>query len=306
MIANNQSADWTAIVIDFLSRNVPGSREAGGWHHQFTTAYQIGCEALVALGQANETTVGATPRKDARLPDELPRWDDLCVSVLMLAGQNNSISYRVPDHDVPLPVSHRNLNPTEALPPPNISAAEGLGPAHATPEVLSVLQALGLLAEARWSNAAETVLWREQPREWRTNVESDARFIYAVEHALVTIPTDIAVKMDEIVTITDADVTALITWTTRWEEVQRAKLGPKVSLDPPINPEGARRYLELKCGDDLDWLFFGRWRLGDGWLQPQDASRALGIFHDPLATAMRRAVTKRRYPELTFLADTAV
>jgi hypothetical protein len=303
MITNNRSADWTANVIDFLSRHLLGSRAQGGWQHSFMTPYQIGCEALVALGQADETVTGATPRRDARLPDELPRWDDLCVSVLYLAAQNSLISYRLPDRDVPLSESDRNISPTKSLPLPNIAAAEGLGPAYATPEVLSVLQALGLLAEGHWSKAAETVLWREQPMEWRMDVESDPRFTHAVEQALATIPADIGVKMDKLVTITDADVTAWLTQVTLWEEEQRAKAGPKVSVGTPIKPEQARRSLELKCGGDLDWLFFRRWRLADGWLAPKEASKALGIFHDPLAVAMRRAVTKRRYPDLTFLAD---
>jgi hypothetical protein len=262
------------------------------------TAYQIGCEALVALGQADETVVGATLRRDARLPDHLPRWDDLCVSVLRLAAQNSLISYRPPDRDVPL-----SVNATKSLPLPNITAAEGLGPAYATPEVLSVLQALGLIAEGHWSKAAETVLWRERPSEWRMNVTSDPRFTDAVEHALATIPADIGVKMDELATITHADVTASITQRTLWEEEQRAKFGPKVRVGGPINPEQIQRSLESNRANDIDWLFFRRWRLADGWLVPNEASKALGIFHDPLAIAMRRAVTKRRYPELTFLAD---
>ena len=160
MITNNRSADWTANVIGFLSRNLLGNHAEGGWQHNFMTAYQIGCEALVALGQADETVVGAIPRRDARLPDELPRWDDLCVSVLMLAAQNSLISYRMPDRDVPLSESGRNINPTKSIPLPNIAAAEGLGPAHATPEVLSVLQALGLMAEGHWSKAADSALAR--------------------------------------------------------------------------------------------------------------------------------------------------
>lgn len=302
MIANDRSADWTADVIDFLSRNVLGSLE-GGWEHSFMTAYQIGCEALVALGQADENSAGATRRRDARLPDELPRWDDLCVSVLGLAAQNSLISYRPVDCDVPLSESDRSINPTKSLPLPNIAAAERLGPAHAMPEVLSVVQALGLLVEDHWSKAAETVLWRVQPSEWRMDVKSDPRFTHAVEQALDTMPSDIGVKMDELVTITDADVTTSMTQRTLWEEEQRAKFGPKVSVGPPIRPEQARRSLEFKCGNDLDWLFFRRWRLADGWLAPREASKALGIFHDPLAIAMRRSVTKRRYPDVTFLAD---
>jgi hypothetical protein len=39
----------------------------------------------VALGRADETSRGAIPRKNPQLQGELPRWDDLCVSVLWLA-----------------------------------------------------------------------------------------------------------------------------------------------------------------------------------------------------------------------------
>ena len=290
------------MVIDFLSRNLLGSREAGGWQHSFMTAYQIGCEALVALGQADETKVGATPRADARLPDELPRWDDLCVSVLMLAGQNSLISYLPPDRDVPSSESGRNSHQTKSLPLPNIRSAHGLGPAHATPEVFSVLEALGLLAEGHWSQVAETVLWREQPMEWRMDIKSDPRFAYAAEQTLATIPADIGAEMDELIVITDEDVKTRMTQINEWEEEQRAKFGSKVQILPSTS-EKIRKSLEFKCRGDLDWLFFRRWRLADGWLLPKDASKALGIFHDPLAIAMRRAVTKRRYPELKFLAD---
>ncbi|MBR1092215.1 hypothetical protein JQ621_32620 [Bradyrhizobium manausense] len=302
MISSNGSPAWTAAVIDFLSRNLLGSREAGGWQHLFETAHQIGCEALVALGQADETEVGATPRADARLPDELPRWDDLCVSVLRLAGQNSLITYYPPDRGVPSSESDRNSHERKSRPLPNISSAHGLGPAHATPEVFSVLEALGLLSEGQWSQVAETVLWREQPMEWRLDIRSDPRFAYAAEQALATIPTDVGSEMDKLIVITDEDVKTMMTQMNEWEEEQRAKFGPKVQTLPRTS-ETTRKSLEFNCRCDLDWLFFRRWRLADGWLLPKDASKALGIFHDPLAISMRRAVTKRRYPEVKFLAD---
>lgn len=78
---------WVGPVIEFLSANLPGDRELG-WEHHFVTAYQIGCEALVALGQADETTHGAVPRGSPALPPILPRWDDVATAVIYLAAQN--------------------------------------------------------------------------------------------------------------------------------------------------------------------------------------------------------------------------
>lgn len=52
----------------------------------FTTAYQFGCDALIALGQAEEAKRGARPLARRRLPVVLSRWDDLCVTVLSLAN----------------------------------------------------------------------------------------------------------------------------------------------------------------------------------------------------------------------------
>jgi hypothetical protein len=299
MAANARVPD-SADVIDFLSRNLPRLDAGEGWDHMFCTAYQIGCEALVALGQADETCRGAIPRNNAPLPDELPRWDDLCVSVLRLAAQQSLLSYRLPDGNVPRSDGGWIINPIRSPPPPNIAAAQGLGPARATPEVLSVLQALGLLAEGHWTEVAETVLWRDQ---WGMDVTSDPRFSDAVEQAVATMPADIRVEMDKLVSITDADVTAAVKQSAAFQEETRAKYGPNARISPPSSPEQARRNLESVRLNDLDWLFFRRWRLADGWLVPKEASKALEIFHDPLAIAMRRAVTQRLYPNLTFLAD---
>ncbi|EJJ26062.1 hypothetical protein [Rhizobium sp. CF142] len=304
MATNTPAAGWAADVIDFLSRNLPGDDEEGGWNDMALTAYQIGCEALVALGQADETSRGAIPRKDARLPEELPRWDDLCVSVLRLAAQQRLLSYRLPDGSKPLPTSGWRIYRIGAPPPPppNIGAANGLGPAFAAPEVLSLLRALGLLAEGRWTEIAETVFWRDWPEEWKMDFASDPRFSAAVEQALATIPADIRTEMNKLVTITDADVTAAVKRSAAAVEESRAKFGPNAWIGPPDTPEQARRGLEFLCQIELDWLFFRHWRLAGGWLVPNEATKALEIFHDDLAIAMRCAVIKRLYPNLPFAA----
>jgi hypothetical protein len=68
-------------------------------------------------------------------------------------------------------------------------------------------------------------------------------------------------------------------------------------LGKPLTTEKARLSLVIASEGTLDMPFFRRWRLDDGWLSPQAAERALEIFHDPLASALRRAVVERLYPE---------
>lgn len=130
----------------------------------------------------------------------------------------------------------------------------------------------------------------------------DPRFSAAAEQALATIPADIRAEMDKLVTITDADVTAAVKRSAAAVEESRAKFGPNAWIGPPDTPEQARRGLEFLCQIELDWLFFRHWRLADGWLVPNEASKALEIFHDDLAIAMRCAVIKRLYPNLPFAA----
>ncbi|ACI56162.1 hypothetical protein GGI64_002926 [Rhizobium leguminosarum] len=304
MATNIPTAGWAADVVDFLSRNIPRVDGEEGWNDMALTAYQIGCEALVTLGQADETRWGALPRKNAQLPLELPRWDDLCVSVLRLATQQRLLSYHRPDGSASLPTGgwlvYRIGEPPP--PPPNIAAANGLGPAFATPEVLSVLRTLGLLAEGCWTEIAEAVFWRDWPEEWEMSFTSDSRFSDALEQALVRIPPDIRAEMDKLVTITDTDVTAAMKRSAAAVEEARAKYGPNANIHPPDTHAEARRGLELLRRLDLDWLFFRRWRLSDGWLAPKEVGKALEIFHDDLAIAMRCAVVKRLYPNLTFAA----
>ncbi|QAS78597.1 DUF2442 domain-containing protein [Rhizobium acidisoli] len=86
------SSLWLGPVIEFLSNNLPGSRETG-WEHDFITAYLIACEALVALGQADETAYGAVARDNPLLPAVLPRWDDLATAVVFLAAENGLITF---------------------------------------------------------------------------------------------------------------------------------------------------------------------------------------------------------------------
>ncbi|SFW99833.1 hypothetical protein SAMN04244548_00042 [Paracoccus pantotrophus] len=130
---------WTGPVIRFIEANLPILDPRGEeWNHMCATAYQFGCEALAALGQAEETGRGASPLASPRLPEALPRWDDICVTVLSIANQCGRLSYRLPDGRESEEVAAwwGRCEDTVMPPPPNILALHGLGPAHANPEVL--------------------------------------------------------------------------------------------------------------------------------------------------------------------------
>ncbi|MEP6567185.1 MAG: hypothetical protein ABJB10_18795, partial [Mesorhizobium sp.] len=132
--------------------------------------------------------------------------------------------------------------------------------------------------------------------------QADHRFSAAVERASNDIPDDVREEMDRLAAVTDKDVdTALAENATRYEEM-RSQYGPNAKIHAFITNEQARRSLESGRRHNLDWLFIRRWRLDDGWLSVEQAKRALEIFHDPLATAMRRAVMGRLYPDLPYLS----
>lgn len=262
--------------------------------------------ALVALGQAEETERGAIPRAAPQLPFVLPRWDDICVVVLRLAEQQGQLEYRARDGS--LPPSRGGTFVVRALnapppPAPNIAAAYSLGPARAAAEVLMVLEALGLVGQGRWTEASETVLWRDPPSHWDIDVVSDPRFARAVEQALATMPEGISAEMDRLVAISEEDIQEAIDQSVASYKELRARYGSKARLGQPFSTEKARESVVFMRRNDLDWLFFRYWRLGNGWLSFHEAGRALEIFHDPLAIAMRRAVIMKRYPDLLFMAS---
>lgn len=304
MTADQTFSDWPSEAIRFLSEHLPVSDDPEGWDHMCSSAYQMGCSALVALGHAKETEWGAVPLQNPRLPDVLPRWDDICVAVLSLAAQQNRLSYRQPDGSLPpnegfVVIAIKGTDIPE-LPAPNIAAAHGLGPAHANAAAKSVLQSLGLIAEDRWSEIAETVLWRSLTSAWNLDFTSDPRFTDAVERTIETMPAEIRSEMDRLLTITDADVDKAMAQSAANYREKRAKYGPKAKLFEPFTAEQARSAIMSGRADQLDWLFYRRWRFADGWLTPTEAERAIEIFHDSLAVKMRCAVIARLYPGMEF------
>lgn len=285
-------------LIAFLSQSVP-QLEDGTWDHMFLSDFQFGCMALVALGQADELPCGAVPRQTPRLPQILPRWDDLCVTVVSLAEYHGGLEYRRPDGS-PRPTQQGNWIirqvPAPAVAAPNIAAASGLGPARATEAMLDLLQALGLVAQGAWHPRAERVLWRCSPLAWSIDVPSDPRFRRAAAQAVATMPPEVRSRIDQLVKITDADVAEAMRKHLAAEAEWNARYPKRVKQRPPTS-EGTRRSLALWRRNDLDWLFFCGWRLGDGWLSPAEAARALQIFHDPVAIAMRQAVLAALHPD---------
>lgn len=292
-------ATWIPRVIHLIETNLPVlDRKGEEWDHMFTTAYQFGCEALIALGQAEETGRGARPLARPRLPDILPRWDDICVTVLSLASQCGRLSYRLPDGcESPEIAAWWGRRVSAVMPPPNIMAAHGLGPAWAAPEVLPVLHALGLVGSGQWAAAAEPVLWREEPSEWRLDIAADPRFHMALDLAVNKMPEDIRRRLDRMVTITETDVTEGLIRREAHQEGLRAEHGANRVICLPLTRESVHQGLIFLRIHDLDWLFFSNWRLSDGWLSPIERKRVMEIFHDSLSIRMRRAVVRRLYPD---------
>ena len=288
-------------VVKFLTDALPPDRERGGWNDMAMTAYQIGCEALVKLGQAERTPWGASPHAAPSLPAILPRWDDLCIAVLWLGDQKKAISFRLPDgQEPPLTIGRMAVTVVGAPPPspPNIAPAQGLGPARATPEYLTLLEQLGLVGSEMWTPVAQPILWRTQPRNWGMDITPHPLFSAAVDATVDSIPQDIRNEISSLLDITEADVASLIAKSTAMYEEARARYGPKARIGAPYTAERARQGLISRRGNDLDWVFFRKWRLDDLWLSPTEQRRALEIFHDRLGCAMRRAVMTRLYPDL--------
>jgi hypothetical protein len=287
-------AAWPGKVVCFLSDNIPSDQF--GFDHMATSAYEMGCQALVRLGQIRETDRGGVIIEDPKLPEKLPRWDDICVTVLNVALQQGLIEYL--KHFSAMPSDAAEVHDAIA----NIAPAHNLGAASARPEVLTLLGSLGLVKDGCWTSSAETVLWREMPNEWNLDFETDQRFIDAVESAASSIPFSVRAKMHELVDIPQAKLDDWISKTVARYEQERSEHGSsKILLSPDTEEQALRRHHSSRRWD-LDWVFFARWRLKEGWLSPEQAAVALDIFHDPLAMSMRAGVMKQAYPQAPWAA----
>ncbi|MQB04928.1 hypothetical protein DXT91_12520 [Agrobacterium tumefaciens] len=246
-----------AKIIKFLVGNLPGNADQD-WHHDFISGYQMGCNALVRLGQATETPWGAVPRIPPILPTPLPR-DTRAENVVTIVASHN------------------------------------LGEALATPAMISLLEGLGLVKDRFWAEHAETILWRYGVSEWGIDFTGDHRFVGAVEASIDRMPDDIRSEIDRLVVVTDEYAALLQRRTKAYNREICAEMGHSPVRRPLTLEQLRSSIVSVRCSD-LDWLFVRRWRLSGNWLSPTEAERALEIFHDRLATAMRKAVVARLYP----------
>ncbi|WP_245441461.1 hypothetical protein [Rhizobium phaseoli] len=297
MSANGPNDDWPSAVIEFLKESLPvDSRSPLRWSDDSMTAYQLGCDALVALGQAERFGPGALAKDCPKLPEILPRWDDICVTVLGLAD----VRFLHPG----APTPPGRYHPAGTVPDARIAAYKTADAAQASTDILPLLAILGLTENGRWTRASETIHWRDADG-WKPSNLEDVRFVEAVKIACETMPDDIEDEMDRLVTITDDDVEKSA---TRIRDIRDAnyanakrrgqEVAPPEIVPPEIELAHARASVEHSRSGTLDWLFYRRWRLSEGWLSDEETRRALEIFHDPLAENMRRAVISERYEGL--------
>lgn len=299
---------WTGAAARFFAAHLPpGEGPEEGWAHKAVSACEMATEALAALGAAEARPWGAARLDPPVPPARPPRRDDVCVAVLRLAIQQRLLEWRQADGSPRKPRKAAGgfvvtpASPSSPPPRPNILPARGLGPARAAPEAVAVMAALGLLSrDGRWTAAAEPILWRVGGPGWLRDPEADPRFARALGTALESMPAEIAADIAAKTTVPDAEVAAAM---RRAEEtLQRLPEAARARAAAAPTAEVARARLLALRTNDLDWIFFRRWRLADGWLTGAEAARALGIFHDSLAQAMRRAVMARLRPDLPRLA----
>lgn len=297
MSANGPNDAWPSAVIEFLKESLPvDSRSPLRWSDHSMTAHQRGCDALVALGQAERSGPGALAKDCPKLPEILPRWDDICVTVLGLAD----VTFLHPG----APTPPGRYHPTGTVPDASIAPYKTADAAQASTDILPLLAILGLTGNGRWTEASETIHWRDADG-WKPSNLEDVRFVEAVKIACETMPDDIEGEMCRLVTITDDDVEKSATRIRNFTDTNYANarrrgqdVAPPEIVPPEIELARARASVEQnRCGQ-LDWLFYRRWRLSDGWLSDEATQRALEIFHDPLAENMRRAVISERYDGL--------
>lgn len=316
MSAEGPKSGWAEPVAAFLTRFTPRDDD-GSWNHEFSSAWQLACEVLVALGHADATETGAKPKPILVLPAAWPRWDDISVTVLAVAERIGLIDYLphgsnttayvgdalgfgpalVPPSSMTLLAKLGRLESNPLPKAPSISPAFGLGPAQVSPSFMLLLAELGLVENAAWSDAAELVLWRDPPPVWKLAITSDVRFQDAVNVAMATMPNEVEVEIDHLTTVNAEDVEQARAASLAWHREAREKHGARAQVGEPFTLEQARQSVIHGRRNKLDWLFFRQWRLSDGWLTTSDMQRGLLIFHDPLAISMRQAIVKQRHPD---------
>jgi len=270
---------WFDPAVEFLWAALP-DLAANHWDHLYIDALQSACQALVALGQAVlDGGGGITLNPEPALPSILPRTDDIATVIVCLAAQVSLLEYRqfTGARDRPSPIGLRR---------PNIRPDHGCGPAYLAPEAFRVFESLDLVLNARWTERAETIFWRDNPSEWGGDFTRDRRFIRARDAALATVPDDIAEKIEQTAIITEGRI-------IEWLEI-----APKNKTR-----EDALKSLRLWSRIGLDRIFHRRWRLDCGWLSVEESYRTLLIESDALSINMRRHFAARYLPHAPFLNE---
>lgn len=270
---------WLVPVVEFLADVLPGAR--GDWQHLHIGAYEAACELLIRLGCAVATVDGAKSISEARLPEILPRWDDIATTVVCVASQSGVLKYHCFSN-------RRGKAQLGSIKHVNIRPAHGSGPAYLVHHAIPVFEALDLIAEGHWTEAAETILWRDLPEEWGIDFTADDRFLDACRVAIATLPQHIAEEIKRVTTIRDGDI-------VEWLEFARHH------AETPKTRQDALKSLRFWCVFELNDIFHRRWRLQDGWLDVGEERRAIYIPHDPLAMNLRAAFAARYLPESPFL-----
>ncbi|MDQ0321135.1 pellino protein [Pararhizobium capsulatum DSM 1112] len=273
--------DWVGPVAESLAQSLPNAPD-GGWSHLSIGAFEVACQALIALGHAVEVTGGAKPVAQPKLPANLPRWDDIATAVVWLSSKSSVLGYR---H---FAGTRGGRNPV-GLPGPNILAAHGSGPAYLEPRAFQVFQTLGLILDGRWTEQAETILWRVYPEQWRIDYTEDPRFVEACKAAVADVPKDIAAEIRKLASIPEQDI-------VEWLEVAE-----RHAPTPKTRDDALRSLRSLSCMD-IDRLFGKRWRLDGGWLSLEESKRTLYFQFDPVALDMRMKFASRYLPEFPFLS----
>jgi hypothetical protein len=270
---------WFDPVVRFLWAAIP-DLAANHWDHLYIDALQSACQALVALGQAVvDGGGGIKVNPEPALPGILPRLDDVATVIVHLAAQVSFLEYRhfMAARDRPSPIGLRR---------PNIRADHGSGPAYLAPEAFQVFESLDLVLAARWTERAETILWRDNPSQWSVDFTRDHRFIRARDAALATVPDDIAQKIEKTAVITEDSI-------AEWLQI-----APKTKTR-----EDALKSLRFWSSHSLDRIFHRRWRLDCGWLSVEESHRTLLIEYDVLSSNMRRHFAARYLPHAPFLNE---
>lgn len=162
-----------AAVAKYLVANTPGT-SSGYLDHGYETAWELACDALIALGYATEAPRGARLLPSPVSPAVLPRWDDICCVVLSVAEQMCRIRLR-----------HSCSGPDDET-----------GPSSAHPETSVLLNLLGLTSHGVWTDAATAVLWRTAPDE--VQPPTDEAFSAEVDRAITEMPDDIQDRIQSI------------------------------------------------------------------------------------------------------------